>query len=47
LSILLDQQDSGKHLSAAERREVEGLVEMAEFLTSIRLRSCNSNRTAA
>ena len=47
LSMLLDQQDSGKPLSAAERREAEGLVEMAEFLSLLKLRSRNSNRSAA
>lgn len=47
LRMLLDQQDSGKALSAAERREAEGLVEMAEFLSLLKLRSRNSNRTAA
>lgn len=47
LNMLLDQQDSGKPLSSAERREAEGLVEMAEFLSLLKLRSRNSNRSAA
>ncbi len=39
LQELLDKQDSGKRLSAAERLEAEGLVNLAEFLTLLRLRS--------
>ncbi len=39
LQKLLDRQDSGKPLTVAEREEAEGLVELAEFLTLIRLRS--------
>jgi len=47
LTFLLDQQDSGKPLSAAERREAEGLVEMAEFLSLLKLRARKSKRVAA
>ncbi len=47
LQALLDQQDSGKPLSTDERREAEGLVEMAEFLSLLKLRSRNSKQTAA
>jgi hypothetical protein len=39
LQSLLDRQDSGQSLSAAERAEAEGLVSLAEFLTLLRLRS--------
>lgn len=39
LQSLLDRQDSGHPLSAAERAEAEGLVNLAEFLTLLRLRA--------
>ncbi|MAT99940.1 MAG: hypothetical protein CL608_22600 [Anaerolineaceae bacterium] len=39
LQELLDRQDQGIELSSQERAEAEGLVELAEFLTLIRLRS--------
>ena len=39
LQSLLDRQDSGEALSAAERAEAEGLVNLAEFLTLLRLRA--------
>lgn len=39
LQSLLDRQDSGKHLSDEERGEAEGLVNLAEFLTLLRLRA--------
>ena len=39
LQLLLDKQDRGECLSAAERAEAEGLVNLAEFLTILRLRS--------
>ncbi len=39
LQSLLDYQDAGKKLSQAERQEAEGLVELAEFLSLLRLRS--------
>jgi hypothetical protein len=38
LQVLLDQQDSGNPLTAAERGEAEGLVTMAELLTLLRMR---------
>ena len=47
LTALLDQQDSGKPLSAAERREAEGLVELVEFLSLLKLRARNAARKAA
>jgi hypothetical protein len=39
LQTLLDRQDSGEPLTAAERDEAEGLVNLAEFLTLLRLRA--------
>ena len=39
LQYLLDQQDSGKKLTAEERREAEGLVQLAEFLSLLNLRA--------
>jgi hypothetical protein len=36
---LLGRQDSGFRLTAAERREAEGLVDIAELLTLLRLRA--------
>jgi hypothetical protein len=39
LHTLLDKQDSGEPLTTAERAEAEGLVNLAEFLTLLRLRA--------
>ncbi len=39
LQTLLDRQDSGEPLTEAERDEAEGLVNLAEFLTLLRLRA--------
>ena len=39
LQALLDRQDSGQTLSTQEREEAEGLVNMAELLTLLRLRA--------
>jgi len=39
LQTLLDRQDSGQSLTATEREEAEGLVDLAEFLTLLRLRA--------
>ncbi|PSB21334.1 hypothetical protein C7B65_04435 [Phormidesmis priestleyi ULC007] len=39
LQRLLDRQDTGEELTQAERQEAEGLVELAEFLSLIHLRS--------
>jgi hypothetical protein len=47
LTLLLDKQDNGHALSAAERREAEGLVELAEFLSLLKLRSRKSGPRAA
>jgi len=39
LHELLDKQDSGKRLTEAERREAEGLVDLNDLLSLLRLRS--------
>lgn len=39
LQSLLDRQDQGGKLSAAEQREAEGLVDLAEWLSLLRLRA--------
>lgn len=39
LQYLLDRQDAGEELSPEERREAEGLVELAEFLSLLNLRA--------
>ena len=39
LQTLLDRQDRGEKLSAAEKREATGLVELAELLSLLRIRS--------
>jgi hypothetical protein len=39
LQQLLDRQNSGTALDADERQEAEGLVEVAELLTLLRLRA--------
>jgi hypothetical protein len=38
LQHLLDRQDAGEPLSEEERKEAEGLVELAEFLSLLELR---------
>ncbi|HEX4124335.1 MAG TPA: hypothetical protein VHY37_06375 [Tepidisphaeraceae bacterium] len=38
LHTLLDRQDSGIPLTTQERAEAEGLVDLAEFLSLLRLR---------
>jgi hypothetical protein len=39
LQSLLDRQDAGQPLSDEERAEAEGLVNLAELLTLLRLRT--------
>lgn len=39
LQDLLDRQDAGHSLSEAEKKEAEGLVDLAELLTLLRLRT--------
>jgi len=44
LQQLLDKQDIEGKLSAPERKEAEGLVEMAQIISMLRLRAeCKSN----
>lgn len=47
LQLLLDKQDRGERLSAAERAEAEGLVNLAEFLTILRMRTERAVRPKA
>jgi len=46
LQKLLDCQDGGSALTAAERREVEGLVNLAELLSLLRLRAERARRSS-
>jgi hypothetical protein len=39
LQSLLDRQDSGQPLTTEEREEAEGLVNLSELLTLLRLRT--------
>ena len=39
LQQLLDRQDNGKRLTAAESKEAQGLVNLAEMLSLLRLRA--------
>lgn len=39
LQALLDRQDRGEKLTANERKEAEGLVELAEMLSLMRIRT--------
>ncbi len=39
LHCLLDRQDRGEKLTAGERREAEGLVDLAELLSLLKLRA--------
>ncbi len=39
LQYLLDLQDQGKSLTSAERSEAEGLIELAEMLSLLKLRA--------
>jgi hypothetical protein len=39
LQELLDRQDKGEKLSTAERKEAEGLVDLAEMLSLLRMRA--------
>jgi len=43
LQALLDSQDSGQPLTPLERDEAEGLVNLAELLTVLRLRAERSS----
>jgi hypothetical protein len=46
LNLLLDRQDEGDTLSVPERQEAEGLVELAEFLSLLSLRSTRVIKSA-
>lgn len=46
LTHLLDRQDEGHPLSEAEHQEAEGLVELAEFLSLLQLRSTRVTKQA-
>lgn len=46
LRVLLDKQDQGQRLTAAERQEAEGLVDLADLLSLLRLRSRRANGRA-
>lgn len=39
LQNLLDRQDRGETLTGGERKEAEGLVDLAEFLSLLKLRT--------
>jgi hypothetical protein len=47
LHHLLDKQDSGTPLTVAERKEAEGLVDMAEFLSLLKMRAARKRRRSA
>lgn len=44
LKELLDRQDQGEILTEGERSEAEGLVDLSEFLSLLRLRSQRVHR---
>ena len=44
LQNLLDRQDQGEELTTAERLEAEGLVNLAELLSLLRLRAERASR---
>ncbi len=45
LRALLDKQDFGDELTDDERAEAEGLVELADLLSLLRLRAARSDHT--
>lgn len=47
LHYLLDKQDKGTKLSAHERREAEGLVDLAELLSLLKLRASRKQSVPA
>ncbi len=47
LQTLLDRQDQGETLTSAERKEAEGLVELAEWLSLLRLQASRSAEVTA
>jgi hypothetical protein len=46
LQELLDRQDRGQELTVHERREAEGLVDLAESLSLLRLRAERAQKSA-
>lgn len=46
LQFLLDKQDGGEELSEDERAEAEGLVDLADMLSLLRLRATRAADTA-
>lgn len=44
LQSLLDRQDAGEALTPPEKKEAEGLVELAEFLSLLQLRSQRTSK---
>jgi len=46
LQELLDRQDRGGRLTAAERKEAEGLVNLAELLSLLQLRAARVRKPA-
>lgn len=44
LQFLLDRQDAGETLTPPEKKEAEGLVELAEFLSLLQLRSHRTSK---
>jgi hypothetical protein len=47
LQELLDKQDAGNVLTAREKREAEGIVELADLLSLLRLRAERTNGSPA
>ena len=47
LQGLLDRQDGGTPLTEAERQEAEGLVNLAELLTLLKLRAERAGKATA
>jgi hypothetical protein len=44
LQALLDRQDAGQTLTPEEREEAEGLVELSEFLSLLRMRALRTDQ---
>ncbi len=47
LQFLLDRQDAGEELTQTERLEAEGLSELAEFLSLLRLQAQRVTKQSA
>jgi hypothetical protein len=47
LHALLDKQDQGKTLTVSERREAQGLAELVDLLSLLRLRTRRAGGRAA